>query len=214
MTESTIVVVEDEAIIAEDIQYSLEDAGYTVPDTFSKGENVLNWLSNNTANIVLMDVMLAGELDGIETAQKIQAQWDIPIVYLTSFTNEHILQRAKLTSPFGYIVKPFKNRELFATIEMALYKHKMEKKLEQSFQYKDQLNFIQAFTETFQTLYHDELANSDNPESIAQGVQNFTITLNALLNGETYSPTKSKLEPFHHVHEGFSLNWENLKSLT
>ncbi len=132
MGKPKILVVEDEAIIAEDIQYCIEDTNQYTSKVSNSGTKALEIIPEYQPDLILMDIMLTEELDGIETAQKIQEQYDIPIIYLTSFTSRQMLDRAKMTSPFGYIIKPFKRRELFATIEMAIHKHQIEQKLQQN----------------------------------------------------------------------------------
>ncbi len=121
MSRGRILVIEDEAIVADDIVYCLEEAGYEVPAVCSAGENALEFLDTNTADLALVDILLDGEMDGIETARRLRNRNPLPIIYLTSFTNPTMLERAKETQPSGYIVKPFKRRELLATLEMALH---------------------------------------------------------------------------------------------
>jgi PAS domain S-box-containing protein len=127
-----ILVVEDEIIVAEDIRRSLQSLGYAVPSVAASGEETIKMVEELHPDLVLMDIMLQGEMDGIETAEQIHSRFNIPVVYLTAYSGEEILERAKITEPFGYIIKPFKKRELHINIEIALYKHKMEKKLKES----------------------------------------------------------------------------------
>ncbi|MCP4677421.1 MAG: PAS domain S-box protein [Deltaproteobacteria bacterium] len=132
MTKAKILVVEDDSIVAEDIKNSLKKLGYDVSAIVVYGEQSLEKAKECQADLVLMDIMLKGKMDGTEAAELIQTQLDIPIVYLTAFTDENVLNRAKVTEPFGYVIKPFENRELNTAIEIALYKHRIEKKLRQS----------------------------------------------------------------------------------
>jgi len=133
MKQRTIIlVVEDERIVAEDIQRSLGNIGYTVSDVVSSGIEALKHIEEVRPHLVLMDIVIRGEMNGIETAETIRSQFDIPVVYLTAYADESTLEKAKVTEPFGYILKPFNDRELQSTIEMALYKHRMEKKLRES----------------------------------------------------------------------------------
>ncbi|MEW5949611.1 MAG: response regulator [Thermodesulfobacteriota bacterium] len=124
-----ILVVEDEGIVAEDIRGSLESLGYTVSAVVSSGQEAIKKAEEYKPDLVLMDIVLKGEIDGIEAANQIHLCFNIPIVYLTAYADERTLDRAKVTEPLGYIVKPFEDRELRTTIEMALYKHKMENRL-------------------------------------------------------------------------------------
>jgi PAS domain S-box-containing protein len=127
-----ILLVEDEAIIAMDLQASLESQGYVVIDHLTKGEDVINSLNINRPDIILMDIKLEGEIDGVETAQMIYDNYDIPVIFITSYSNKSIIERAKKTNPFGYIVKPFEDRELYTNIELAFFKHDAEIKLKES----------------------------------------------------------------------------------
>lgn len=132
MLKSKILIVEDEWIIANDIKSSLRNLGYDVVAVTATGEEAVLQSSMKSPDIVLMDIVLQGEIDGIETAGQIMSRLDIPVVYLTAYTDNDVLKQAKKSGAYGYLVKPFKDREMQATIEMALYKHKMEKKLKQS----------------------------------------------------------------------------------
>ena len=132
MKNCNILVVEDEALIAASLVHTLSSLGYTVPEPVATGEEAIRAVKTQHPDLVLMDIQLAGEMDGIETAGKIRAIADIPVVYLTAHTDDLRLKQAQLTEPYGYIVKPTHNRELHATIEMALYKHALDRKLKES----------------------------------------------------------------------------------
>ncbi len=133
--KTRVMVVEDEGIVALDIRRNLQDLGYEVAGVASSGEQAIEKVAEELPNLVLMDIRLQGKLDGIDAAGQIRARFDIPIVYLTAHADEATLQRAKLTEPFGYLLKPFEERELQTTIELALYRHKMERKLRESEQW-------------------------------------------------------------------------------
>jgi len=135
MANAQIMIVEDEGIIAKDIQNTLESLGYAVPAIASSGEEAIKKAAETLPDLVLMDIVLEGHMDGVEAAERIRDRLDIPVVYLTAYADNKTLQRAKITEPYGYILKPFSERELYTTIEMALYKHKMEKKLRESQQW-------------------------------------------------------------------------------
>ncbi len=127
-----ILVVEDESIVAHDIEQMLEDLGHVVPAFAFTGEEAIQKAEEIHPDLVLMDIMLKGSIDGIEAAEHIRTHDNIPVVYITAHTNEETLQRAKISEPFGYILKPIRSRELHVTIEMALYKSKVKKKLIES----------------------------------------------------------------------------------
>lgn len=124
-----ILIVEDERIIAIDIKKTLEKIGYTVCSIFCSGEEALFYLETKKADLILMDIMLAGNLTGIDTAQIITEKFDLPVVYLTALTDEETLQKAKVTGPYGYLPKPFEANGLHTVIEMSVYKHQIEKQL-------------------------------------------------------------------------------------
>ncbi|MGB9979426.1 methanogen output domain 1-containing protein [Methanobacterium sp.] len=132
MPSFKILVVEDESIVAMDIKHRLENMGYIVPAITSSGEEAVEKASETDPDLVLMDIVLKGEMDGIDAAQQIKDNLDIPVVYLTAYSDERTLKRAKITGPFGYIIKPFEDRELHSAIEVALYKHEMESKLKEN----------------------------------------------------------------------------------
>ena len=131
MSGPNILVVEDEKIVALDIKNRLIDFGYNVPAIVSSGEDAVEKAGDLLPDLILMDIMLKGDMDGIEAAEQIHELYDIPIVYLTAYADEKTLERAKVTEPFGYILKPFEERELRTNIEIALYKHRMERKLKE-----------------------------------------------------------------------------------
>lgn len=134
MSKARVLIVEDSFIVAFHLQKTLENEGYSIVGTETSGESALELLKNknNRPDLVLMDIMLSGEMDGIETAEIIQSKYNIPVVYITALTDKDTIQRAKLTEPFGYLTKPFEDREIFTVIEMALYKHSIESKLKSS----------------------------------------------------------------------------------
>ncbi|MFQ5975368.1 MAG: PAS domain S-box protein [Candidatus Hydrothermarchaeales archaeon] len=132
MAKTQILVVEDERIVAEDIKRTLQNLGYVVPSVVSSGKEALKKAEEYNPDLVLMDIVLQGKINGIDAASQIRSRFNIPVVYLTAYADEKTLERARITEPFGYIIKPFEDRELRATIEMALYKHRIEKRLKES----------------------------------------------------------------------------------
>ncbi len=128
-TKTKILVVEDESIVARDIRNMLLGLGYEVVGVVPSGEEAVALAEESEPSLALVDVMLQGEMTGVEAADFIYSGFNIPVVYLTAYADESTLQRAKLTEPFGYLLKPFEERELQTTVEIALYKFKMEMKL-------------------------------------------------------------------------------------
>ena len=126
MSEAKILIVEDEAVTGMDIRKSLVEMGYSVCAIATTGELAVRKAAELHPDLILMDIMLAGQMNGIEAADKIRRHCRIPVVYLTAYSDDTFLAKAKLTEPFGYILKPFREMELKTTIEMALYKYAME----------------------------------------------------------------------------------------
>lgn len=161
-----ILVVEDESIVAKDIQTTLRSLGYSVPAVVSSGEAAIDRAAASDLDLVLMDIVLKGEMDGVEAAEQIYENFNIPVIYLTAYADDHTLQRAKTTTPFGYILKPFEERELQTAIEIALYRHKMENKLKRTeAELRHQLaieNIIANISTRFINLGTDEIDSSIN----------------------------------------------------
>lgn len=126
MSEPKILVVEDEAIVAFDLRERLASVGYSVPAIAATAQEAIILAGEISPDLVLMDIKLRGEITGIEAAQAIRARYGIPVVYLTAYADEDTIQRAKLARPFGYLLKPFNDRELRAAIEIALYRFEVE----------------------------------------------------------------------------------------
>ncbi|MCK4534660.1 MAG: PAS domain S-box protein, partial [Syntrophobacterales bacterium] len=127
-----ILVVEDEQIVAMDIHNRLQGIGYGVAAIASSGEEAFRKTAELHPDLVLMDITLEKGMDGIEAANRIHAKYNIPVIYLSSNIAEDRMEQIKKTNPFGFIIKPFEDRDLRITIEMALYRHQMEKALSQS----------------------------------------------------------------------------------
>jgi two-component system, cell cycle sensor histidine kinase and response regulator CckA len=132
MTRPQIMVVEDESIVAEDMKAMLEGFGYAVPAVAFSGEDAVKKACDTHPDLVLMDIVLKGQMSGVEAVERIRSRCNIPVVYVTAYADEKTVRRAKVTEPFGYLLKPFDAKELQTAIEIALYKHQMEKKLHES----------------------------------------------------------------------------------
>lgn len=127
-----VLIAEDEVIVANHIRRMVEALGYQSAGIVTTGEECVRRALEVRPDVILMDIMLAGALDGVRAAEKILSQVDIPILYLTAYTDEATLARAKVTEPFGYITKPFEEQDLRAAIAMALHKHRLERRLRES----------------------------------------------------------------------------------
>lgn len=139
----SILIVEDERIVAEDLREVLLHLGYTVPAMVVSGEDAIEKAGIHHPDLVLMDIYLAGKINGIEAARRIRSEFGTPVIYITAYANQEIMAQAKITEPYGYILKPYDERELHSIIEIALYKHALDKKLRESEErYR---NFVENF---------------------------------------------------------------------
>ena len=129
MAKEKILVVEDEGLVALSLKKCLESLGYEVPATAAASDEVIKRTAEISPDLILMDIRLKGDVDGIELADWLRQTYKIPVVFLTAHSDEKTLERAKQTAPFGYIVKPFEEKSLHSTIEMALFKAQLESKL-------------------------------------------------------------------------------------
>jgi two-component system, cell cycle sensor histidine kinase and response regulator CckA len=127
-----ILVVEDEFIVAQDLAASLTDMGYRVYACVESGKKAIQKINEQRPDLVLMDIILKGKMDGIQTAGVIHEHFKIPVIFLTAYADQSLLDRAKITQPFAYLIKPFSKRELHSAIEIGLYKAEMEKRLRES----------------------------------------------------------------------------------
>jgi CheY-like chemotaxis protein len=130
MAKANILVVEDETLIALDIQDMLDGLGYDVCGLVTSGEQAIRKATEVGPDLALMDIGLSGQMDGTQAAEQIQSRLGIPVVYLTARADKATLERARLTQPSGYLLKPFGERELHMAIEVALYRHHMERRLQ------------------------------------------------------------------------------------
>ncbi len=122
MDRPKIMVVEDEWIIANDIKNCLVDLGYMVTSIAATGDEAIEQAGQDQPDLILMDIMLKGEMNGIEAAKEIRKHYDIPVIYLTAYDNQYLVEQAKQTDNYGYLLKPFKDKELHIAIDMALHR--------------------------------------------------------------------------------------------
>ncbi len=150
MDKTKIMIVEDEAIVARDLSRQLTNLGYDVVATAYSGEEAVEKVREIYPDLVLMDIVLAGQMDGIQAAEKIEAIADIPVVYLTAYSDEKTLGRAKISGLSGYVLKPVKRKQLHVTIELALHRHGIELTLRKNHAriYKSLKGTIEAIAET------------------------------------------------------------------
>ncbi len=161
MSNAKIFIVEDEAIVAESLCDQLEKLGYIVTGNAPSGEEALRKIKKELPDLVLMDIMLEGEMDGVEVAQQIREFYGIPVIFLTAYSDPETLGCAKLTEPFGYLIKPYKERELLTTLEITLYKHRMEKRIREHERWLNTL--LRSISDGVITVGNDGLITSMSP---------------------------------------------------
>ncbi|MBD2186274.1 response regulator [Planktothrix sp. FACHB-1355] len=163
---ATILVVEDEVIIGMDIKNSLKKLGYHVPAVIATGEKAIEKAEKIQPDLILMDIMLKGSMDGVEAADKIRHLFNLPVVFLTAHTDAKTLERAKGAQPFGYIVKPFQEKDLHTTVEIALARCKAETEIRKALEKEKELNelktrFVSMVSHEFRTPMSTILFSSD-----------------------------------------------------
>ena len=126
MANINVLVVEDEIIVSKDIQNSLKRLGYNIVGSAASGDKAIETALKEKPDLILMDIMLKGEMNGIEAAEKIKEKLNVPIIFLTAYAEDSTLSKAKMVEPYGYILKPFKEIDLKTAIEVAVYKHSKE----------------------------------------------------------------------------------------
>lgn len=126
MEKASILIVEDEQVVALDISNSLEESGYNVVGAVTNGEDAIIAIEQEAPDLVLMDINLEGEMDGVVTAALISDRYNLPIIYLTAYTDPTTIERVQITEPYGYLVKPFKDLELRAAVQISIYKHRLK----------------------------------------------------------------------------------------
>jgi PAS domain S-box-containing protein len=197
VAKANILIVEDDFVIAKVLAESLQELGYQVAGIVSTGEEAVERSAKVHPDLVLMDIRLRGEMDGIEAGEVISGDLHIPIVYLTAYSDERTVERAKITEPYGYLIKPFTDTELKTTLEMAIYKHRREKREREKGEW---------FLETLMAISDGIITTN------TEGQITFMNPAAELMTG--WQSTESYLRPlpevFRLVHEGSGTIVENL----
>ncbi|MEW5959904.1 MAG: PAS domain S-box protein [Chloroflexota bacterium] len=202
MAQTQILVVEDESIVALDIRRRLIRLGYAVPALAASGAEAIDQAARTRPDLVLMDIKLEGDMDGIEAAECIRARFDLPIIYLTAYADANTMQRARFSQPYSYLLKPFEERELQTNIEMALYRHQLEQRLKQSEQWLGAtLNSIgDAIIATddqgrikFMNPVAERLTGWSQAESLGKNLDDVFQTLNSSTRAPRINPVRQVL---------------------
>ena len=213
--KENILVVEDERIIAYDIKDCLERFGYSVPVITGYGEKAIEFAQQMHPDLILMDVMLKGDKNGIEAAEEIITRFNIPVIFLTAYSDDRTVKKAKTTQPFGYILKPFEETQLITTIEIALNKHQTEVVMREALAKEKEMREVKSrfvsmvshefrnplstiFTSTEILIHHSNKLNEDKKNEylfhIQSSVKHLSQILNDVLNIET---AESPIVHFH-----------------
>ncbi len=171
MAKGNILVVEDEKIIAKDLEVRLSKLGYQITGSVTDGKKALQVVNSCQPDLILMDIRLTGEWDGIYTAQKIREMYDIPVVYLTACADDKVFERAQQSAPFAYVLKPFRDRELDITLQTVLDRHALEKMTRQSQQALRKSNAMQDFffSQSLDGVFYMELEQPVQWDSLTSG---------------------------------------------
>ena len=177
MPETKILIVEDEKILAMGLKKKLEKLGFSVTDLASSGAEAIESVKKVQPDLVLMDIVLKGAMDGIETAKFIVNLYAVPIIYLTAYADDEILARAEKTCPYGYILKPYKDSELKANIKMAVYKHNAQK--EGVMDFEDIYHEVTRFLDENEGSFREGILEDESltgPFNIDIGLKNIYIS--------------------------------------
>ncbi|MFZ1292041.1 MAG: PAS domain S-box protein [Melioribacteraceae bacterium] len=192
MNPPKILIVEDESIVSMEIQSRLEELGYAVSDAVYSGEEAIRSVEKLTPDLILMDINLRGELDGIDTSNQIREKFNIPIIYITAYADDETLERAKVSSPYAYIIKPIEIRELHSSVEIALFKSSMEKKLIES-EKRFRSLFENATLGLYRTSISGELLMANNALIKMLGLDEDDLKFNRVISSG-YVNTKRRKE--------------------
>lgn len=215
-----ILVTEDESIVRKDIERSLKKLGYNVVGSADTGEKAIELAIGLKPDIALMDIMLKGEMTGIEAAAKIKEQIDIPIIFLTAYADEGTLAKAKITEPHGYILKPFKEIDIHTSIEMAIHKHKKERELKVE---ADLLRSLTRHKEDAQYIFvkHQSTLVKLEVEEVlyVEALKDYVIVNTPEENYTIHSTMKDierKLPKRHfmRIHRSYIVNTDKIKAIT
>jgi PAS domain S-box-containing protein len=203
MPIAKILIVEDEPIVAKDIRQSLERLGFSIAGIAGNGNDAIRLTAETKPDAILMDIVLSSGMDGIETAKKINEQFNIPIIYLTAHQDKHTIEKSKTTKPYGFILKPLDDRDLNACLRMALYRFDTEKKLRES-----EERYFRLSENAKDMIFRISLVNG-----VYEYVNKAALDLTGYSPNEFYSSPMLIEKIIHPDWKNyFRQQWENLKS--
>ncbi len=202
MNKVNIVIVEDEIIIAKNIARKLKKLNYNVCKIFASGEPVIDYVTINKPDIILMDIAIRGEMDGIETASRIKDIADIPIIFLTAYATPEVVERAAETSCYGYIIKPFKDEELYANLKIALKKHQENSMVKKSLQ-----DTIKEYSSQIENLYINNQTNLPNRLFLRDSFDYLVASIN---EGELIALLNISLDRFKKISDYLSKEQQDI----
>lgn len=214
-----ILVVEDESIVRKDIERSLIKLGYNVIANADNGERALELAREKKPDLALMDIQIKGDMTGIDTAEAIKQEMDIPVIYLTAFADENTLAKAKITEPHGYILKPFKEIDLHTAIELAIHKHGREKDVKVEVELLRSLTNFKSSAEYLFVKHNSKLVKVNTSdiffvEALKDYVQINTATQRYTIHA-TMKDVERKLpkKVFQRIHRSFIVNMDKISSI-
>ncbi len=212
MSQVKVIIVEDEPLVAADLRNQLHKANYQVLDIFESGEDLLNALEELQPEIILMDVQLYGELDGVDTAHEVNKRFDIPVLFLTANTDKTTFRRAKLTFPHGFLSKPFRIKDVLHSIELALEMNAEDQEAEDSSEkYLIDRVFIRKQEFLHKVMYEDILFIEADRAYCKIVTADNTFTLSQTLKK---IEDKIKVPYLLRVHRSFVVNTQNVDKIS
>lgn len=208
MAQEKILIVDDEAVVAEDIRRQLRALGYVVVGVVDSGSEAVELAGEHRPDLILMDIKLKGPLDGIEAARTIQSHYGIPVIYVTAFSDEDTLERARYTLPLAYLIKPFVSSDLRAALELALFRHRVFRIAEQRGRWLDSV--LQSMRDAVVTIdphgkvtllnpAAEELTGWSQPDALGKAIQDVMVVVDAERRTPLMNPALSALQPLRHV---------------
>ncbi|MCW5795491.1 MAG: response regulator [Nitrospira sp.] len=211
MAQERILIVDDEVVVAEDIRRQLRSLGYVVVGVVASGSEAVDMAGEHRPDLILMDIKLKGPLDGIDAARMIQARYGTPVIYLTAFSDEDTLKRARYTLPLAYLIKPFVSSDLRAAIELALFRHRVLRIAEQRGRWLDSV--LQSMSEAVVTIdaqgkvtllnqAAEGLTGWSQPDALGKPIQDVMVVVDAERRTPLVNPALSVLQQIKAVDRG------------